>query len=208
MATEDNELVERLSKLKVNPDKKSEPIKPIEFTLCDSETSLLSAISFLETCPSIVIDCEGLNLGVHGGSLSLVCIRSMVPQKEEIFLFDIVALTCSLKPLFDILANTNIVKVLYDGRKDFCALYHYYGVVMANVIDIQLADVKSRFIHQETPQRHIQRLGRCFLYKQLHDPRHAYKYENVHVLQGLGSCLVDHQCTTTSPKGHGIRIFH
>lgn len=202
MSAVDNDLVQRLSSLDIDPHKESQPIKPIEFTLCDSQSSFLSAISFLEACPSLVIDCEGLNLGVHHGSLSLVCIRSTAPQKEEIFLFDIVALTCSLSPLFDLLSNSNILKIVYDGRMDFCALYHSYGVEMVNVIDLQLADVKSRFVREETPEKHTKRLRRCFSYKQVND-RNAYKYEDVHVLQGLGACLVDHQCSATSPKKNG-----
>ncbi|KAE9406142.1 hypothetical protein BT96DRAFT_283577 [Gymnopus androsaceus JB14] len=122
---------------------------------------------------------------------------------DQNFLFDILALpNSSLQPLFDILTNPDIRKILYDGRMDFCALYHGFGVKLVNVIDLQLADVKSRHVRGETHEKQSQRQRRCFSFKQINDPRNAYKYDDVHVLQGLGPCLVDHQCMSTSPKKH------
>ncbi|KAE9382344.1 hypothetical protein BT96DRAFT_774712, partial [Gymnopus androsaceus JB14] len=107
-----------------------------------------------------------------------------------------------LQPLFDLLTNQDILKILYDGRMDFSALYHGFGVKLVNVIDLQLADVKSRYVRGETRERQSQRQRRCFSFKQVNVPRNAYKYDDVHVLQGLGPCLVDHQCMSTSPKKH------
>ncbi|KIK56201.1 hypothetical protein GYMLUDRAFT_174840 [Collybiopsis luxurians FD-317 M1] len=184
-----DQLSQSLNNLELNP----------VFTLCDSELSFSSAIAFLQSVPSLVIDCEGLNLGVDGGSLSVISIRS----QNETFVFDIPSLTCPLDPLFDILMNPGILKILFDGRMDFCALYYRYGIPLTGVIDLQLADIKSRFIRQESLEEHNKRLRRCFSFKQVFDPRNAHKYEPIHVLQGLGACLIEHKCTTTAPKKQG-----
>ncbi|KAJ4481040.1 ribonuclease H-like domain-containing protein [Lentinula aciculospora] len=210
-----DELARDLSRLEINrrnsepyssKSKDTKPVEAIEFILCDTPASFSSAVSFLETSRSLVIDCEGLELGVVGGSLSLVSIRSNAPQadqKDQNFLFDFISLTqCSvhLQPLFNLLTNPKILKILYDGRHDFNALYHQYNVKLSNVIDVQLADIRSRFARGETSDEHSKRLLRCFSYKQVYRPRYQQKYEDVHVLQGLGSCLEEHACKATSPK--------
>ncbi|GAW01746.1 3 -5 exonuclease and kh-i domain-containing protein [Lentinula edodes] len=208
-----DELTQDLSKLEINSRSKdsgakspeAKPIESIEFILCDTEASFSSAVSLLEPSSSLIIDCEGLDLGVNGGALSLVCIRSMAPQISQNFLFDFVALSalrCSLQPLFSLLTSPTILKILYDGRMDFSALYHGYNMELVNVIDLELVDIKSRFTRGETPEKHKQRLMRCFSYKQVNNVRSAYKYKDVHVFQGLGSCLIEHGCKATSPKKH------
>ncbi|KAJ3927502.1 MAG: ribonuclease H-like domain-containing protein [Lentinula lateritia] len=213
MSESQDEVTQDFSKLEINSRSKdsgakspeAKPIESIEFVLCDTEASFSSAVSLLEPSSSLIIDCEGLDLGINGGALSLVCIRSMAPQISQNFLFDFVALSaprCSLQPLFNLLASPTILKILYDGRMDFSALYHGYNVELVNVIDLELVDIKSRFTRGETPEKHKQRLMRCFSYKQVNNVRYAYKYEDVHVFQGLGSCLIEHGCKATSPKKH------
>ncbi|KAF5381895.1 hypothetical protein D9757_007596 [Collybiopsis confluens] len=182
-----DQLADGLSSLNVDPQ--------IEFTLCDTEASFLSAVSFLRSSSSLVFDCEGLDLGVDGGSLSLIAILS----RNQIFIIDVLSLTCSLDPLLSVLASPDILKIVFDGRMDFCALYHSYkrgfNVQLPNVIDLQLADIKSRFLRQETQEQHSKRLRRCFSYKQVFDPRNADRNNSIHVLQGL----VDHDLWLSRP---------
>ncbi|KAJ3737447.1 ribonuclease H-like domain-containing protein, partial [Lentinula guzmanii] len=173
----------------------------IEYILCDTPESFSSAIAVLQTFSLLVIDCEGLNLGTHHGSLSLLTIRPIAPQNSQNFIFDFVALTFSLQPLFSILTNPSILKILYDGRMDFSALYHSYHIDLDPVLDLQLVDICSRFARGGySVASHRQRLLRCFSYSQIRQNKDRFK--NIHILQSLGGCLEEHGCKSTSPKKH------
>ncbi|KAJ3991437.1 ribonuclease H-like domain-containing protein, partial [Lentinula boryana] len=195
-------LENEFSQLEIDNKSKSESKSTkIEFILCDTPESFSSAIAVLQTFSLLVIDCEGLNLGTHRGSLSLLSIRPIAPQNSQSFIFDFVALTFSLQPLFSILTNPSIIKILYDGRMDFCALYHTYHIDLDPVLDLQLVDIRSRFAHGDySIASHEQRLLRCFSYKQIRQNKDRFK--NIHVLQSLGGCLEEHGCKSTSPKKH------
>ncbi|KAF9074508.1 hypothetical protein BDP27DRAFT_1390629 [Rhodocollybia butyracea] len=211
------------SKDKETSKEKQESDEPplVPFTFVDTPDSFSSAIAVLSALDSesepLIIDCEGLNLGVDGGHLSLVCIYA----RENVFLFDIVALEDQVLPLWTLLASPSSTLILYDGRMDFCALYHHYNVDISKsrVLDLQLVDVQSRFMQTRKEREtkpgttlnpaelpnifradHLRRLRRCFSWKQVNDPKNASKYTNVHILQGLGSSLVDHGCVDKSPK--------
>ncbi|KAJ3743028.1 ribonuclease H-like domain-containing protein [Lentinula detonsa] len=173
----------------------------IEFILCDTPESFSSAIDVLQTFSLLVINGEGLNLGTHGGSLFLLSIRPIAPQNSQNFIFDFVALTFSLQPLFSILTNPSILKIFYDGRMDFSALYHTYHIDLDPVLDLQLVDIRSRFTRGDhSVASHERRLLRCFSYKQIRQNKDRFK--NIHVLQSLGGCLEEHGCKSTSPKKH------
>ncbi|THU90629.1 hypothetical protein K435DRAFT_571148, partial [Dendrothele bispora CBS 962.96] len=178
--------------------------------LVDTKAGLQVAVRVLSACSTLIVDCEGLNLGVCGGALSLLCIRavpSFPPSSASSdidsaggspphsYLFDMLLLErskVSLQPVFDLLSSAKIRKVVYDGRMDFCALYFGYRVTMNNVIDLQLADVDSRGLRGEDHEKQMWRLLRCLSHNQVHNPRNAGKYMDVHLLQGLGACLVEH----------------
>ncbi|KAJ3742011.1 ribonuclease H-like domain-containing protein [Lentinula detonsa] len=154
----------------------------IEYILCNTLESFYSAINVLQTFSLLVIDCEGLNLGTHRGSLSLLTIRPISPQNSQNFIFDFVALTFSLQPLFSILTDPSILKIFYDGRMDFSALYHTYHIDLDPVLDLQLVDICSRFARGNYSNKD--------------------RFKNIHILQSLGGCLEEHGCNSTSPKKH------
>ncbi|THU86049.1 hypothetical protein K435DRAFT_731824, partial [Dendrothele bispora CBS 962.96] len=157
--------------------------------IIDTEISLQKAVTFLSGCSTLIVDCEGLHLGIEGGVLSFVGIRNVsytIPPRS--YLFDVLVLEqsgCSLYPLFQLLFCETIQKVFYDGRMDFCAFYFQYGVVTRNVIDLQVADLYTRFTLEDKKQ----------LLKRMSFQRvcPGKDFKAVHFLLGLNACLVKHK---------------
>ncbi|KAG6899660.1 hypothetical protein C0993_008236 [Termitomyces sp. T159_Od127] len=162
-----------------------------EFALCDDRVSLRKAMSALSGSTILAFDCEGKKLGTVGGKLSFITLRSINPRASspEAYLVDAVKLGQeSLRPIFDLLENELILKVVFDGRMDSSCLLHDYGVRLQNVVDLQLADVKSR-VH-ESLQRRIARFPRWI------SPWDVYqnpgRYEKIYKLSGLEQCAEEH----------------
>ena len=106
-----------------------------EMIVVSSKTKCKAICQLLALEPLLALDCEGVDLGQPGGSLSLVQIAS----RSQVFLFDV--LECP--GLFDaglanILANDQIVKVVHDCRMDVIALAGA-GVTVQSVLDSQIA---------------------------------------------------------------------
>ncbi|KAJ7576698.1 ribonuclease H-like domain-containing protein, partial [Mycena floridula] len=156
------------------------------FTLCDTEAAAQAAIAIISSCDMIALDCEAQNLGTRGGRLSLINIRTMSSLNSSTFMFDVLRLEKSiLRPLFDILESESIIKVMFDCRMDFSALYHEEAVTLRNVLDMQVADIASR--QGESLGRQIERLGSFYPY----GVNTAF-YKDVHALSGLARCLEEH----------------
>ncbi|KAJ3758067.1 ribonuclease H-like domain-containing protein [Lentinula raphanica] len=171
----------------------------IPFVLCDDPISFYTALHVLQSSSAIVLDCEGLNLGTQHGQLSLLSLRPLFPSPStpsQNYIFDFLTLSSTLlPPLFTLLSSPSILKIVFDGRMDFSALYHGYSVELVNVLDLQLVDVASRFMRGERADctgKHRKRLGGCFGYGVV--GRERAVFEKVHVLNGLGQCLVEHGC--------------
>ncbi|KAJ3747035.1 hypothetical protein DFH05DRAFT_1391696, partial [Lentinula detonsa] len=93
--------------------------------------------------------------------------------------------------LFSFLTNPAILKILYDGQTDFCALYHIYHIDFDPVLDLQLVDICSRFARGDySVASHERRLLRCFSQKQIRQNKD--RFQNIYVLRSLGRCLEEH----------------
>ncbi|KAJ3967574.1 ribonuclease H-like domain-containing protein [Lentinula raphanica] len=178
----------------------------IQFVLCDDPMSFYTALHVLQSSSAIVLDCEGLNLGTLNGQLSLLSLRPLFPSPStpsQNYIFDFLSLPSTLlPPLFTLLSSPSILKIVFDGRMDFSALYHGYRVELVNVLDLQLVDVASRFMRGESADcrgKHRKRLGGCFGYGVV--GRERAVFEKVHVLNGLGQCLVEHGCVRGRAEG-------
>ncbi|KAJ3755442.1 ribonuclease H-like domain-containing protein, partial [Lentinula raphanica] len=177
-------------------------VPSIQFVLCDTPESFSIAIHALKLSLGVVVDCEGLDLGRHNGRLSLLSIRSIppLPNPGINYIFDFLSLPSSLlQPLFALLSSSSVLKIVFDGRMDYSALYHEYGVVMENVLDLQLVDVASRYVRGERPEctgQHRSRLAGCFGYASIRREKEVFK--NVQVLQGLDGCMIEHKCVMTT----------
>ena len=100
-------------------------------------------ISKVLTCSSystISLDLEGHNLCRHG---EIYTIQVFIPSLQLAFIFDCRKLDKSdvVKCFKRILSDSDIKKYMFDCRSDADALYHQYGLVLNNVIDIQLYEI-------------------------------------------------------------------
>ncbi|KAK1217807.1 hypothetical protein PQX77_019513 [Marasmius sp. AFHP31] len=124
---------------------------PKDVYLCDTKASFSEGIAQLKAYRTLVLDCEGEELGAVGGAVSLIVVRGipelLSSETAKTFLFDIVQLAsdeCVVQPLLDMLSSLTIRKVVYDGRMDYCAIWFGYGTAMRNVIDLQVVEIKRR----------------------------------------------------------------
>ena len=95
----------------------------------------------------IYVDCEGKNLGCPGGKLGLV----QVGVEDDIYIIDVIKYKEALPGLKKILEDKRLIKVMWDGRKDFSELWHGHRIHLRNVIDLQLVriyDCQSQWIHR------------------------------------------------------------
>jgi exonuclease 3'-5' domain-containing protein 1 len=162
----------------------------VAYTLVDTEEGVRLALPAISSSPYLILDCEGEELGMQGGALSLIQIGTA--GGEAAFLFDAARLQrkAGMRALLRLLACPDIRKIVWDGRQDAVALHEKYGVVLAGVLDLQLAEIISRAnARGEDDLRRRNRLvcvvGRSHaLYK-------PEKYRHVHALMGLDTCLKD-----------------
>ncbi|KDQ26293.1 hypothetical protein PLEOSDRAFT_1084238 [Pleurotus ostreatus PC15] len=119
----------------------------LQYTLVKSKDALAEAMTHLQEANHVVLDLEGLDLGEVGGALSIIILRpigSKPPSKT--YIVDIMQLPVDdLTPLFDLLRADTPVKVVFDGRKDFCELHYTYGVDLRKILDMQIAEIRMRY---------------------------------------------------------------
>ncbi|KAF9035038.1 hypothetical protein BDZ89DRAFT_498357 [Hymenopellis radicata] len=113
--------------------------------------------------------------------------KATTSSSARTYVVDAVCLSSAqLRPIFDLFESDDIRKVFFDGRKDYCALYHEHHVTLQNVIDMQIADVVSRTMRGEDQDDQQKRL-----YGFMHPPEvrgQSSSYVNVHMLNGLRKC--------------------
>lgn len=166
--------------------------KADSFLLCDTEDGLQAVVAIISQHNKLILDCEGRDLGDEGGALSLISIRTVPPSTPLTAIIDAVALSKDkLRPIFDLLESPTIVKIMFDGRMDWCCLYHDYGVTIRNVLDMQLADVRARQIEGENEWEQLRRLSPFIPRWEVSKQRALFK--QVHRLSGLGKCIKDHK---------------
>ena len=125
------------------------------FTLCATYGDAFKAASELSRFDTLVLDCEGREIGMPGGALSIITIGNVAASR--IYLFDAVALSDRnnplLAPLLALLRREDIIKLVWDGRSDFLEIVDAYGVEMNGVVDLQVVEVVER---QELIHRNAQ----------------------------------------------------
>ena len=158
---------------------------------CDTAAKCQTAATAFETCPAVVLDCEGHNLGTSGGKLSIILLRGVTADSQT-FLIDVPKLSfTSILPILDLLRSPNIRKIVFDGRMDFSALYHELGVELQNVVDLQLVDIMSRFARGERWETQQKRLRSTLKTDELRTCPQLYV--QVHRLHGLDGCIAEHK---------------
>ncbi|KAI6008612.1 ribonuclease H-like domain-containing protein [Pisolithus marmoratus] len=166
--------------------------EPTKYVYCNDLTSVAYATHILAQSPVLIIDCEGRNIGGLDGVLSLMCIGT--ERAEYIFLFDVLALRpfkYHLLPLFCILANSAVKKIMWDCRNDFLEILSEYDVMLTSIVDLQLAEVQARTTVNR--EKDFQRIAR-FTWGSRRLPLRTIKQNSelffgVHRLQGMDSCI-------------------
>jgi exonuclease 3'-5' domain-containing protein 1 len=158
------------------------------YTLCTTGAHVQAALATLSQSEYLVLDCEGQELGKQGGALSLLAIGTA--HGQDVFLFDVVKLrrkTPAIRALITLLGRADVHKVVWDGRMDAVAIRETYGATIAGVVDLQLAEIVSRFTVRGEDER--RRLGRLFFAIGRSVYSMASRYTDVHALLGLDKCL-------------------
>ncbi|KAI0759905.1 ribonuclease H-like domain-containing protein [Irpex lacteus] len=163
---------------------------------CATSDSVEIARVVLSTFQTIFMDCEGVELGVRGGSLCILSLGGIppyAPQNLHIYLIDVLHLPLDiLRSILDLIASPEVTKVLWDGRLDYSALYHDFGVQMQNVVDLQIVDILSRK-SRDTPKRHIQRFNGYVVPGMLKKKEVQARYANVDRLSSLLRAVREHK---------------
>ncbi|KAJ7036763.1 ribonuclease H-like domain-containing protein [Mycena alexandri] len=164
------------------------------FTFCDTVQSLSAVAASLRSSPTLFLDCEGHDLGLAGGGLSLISLGTPTPNQPRTYLIDAVALrTSDLRSIFDILESPQVQKVVFDGRMDQTALfYDHGGICLQNVVDLQLADIKSRVLRGENEGslEQLMRLSPYLLQSEVQ--KNPQLYHKVQKLPGLEQTVREH----------------
>jgi hypothetical protein len=85
----------------------------------------------------VFLDCEGRDLGCHGGKLGVV----QIGIENNIYLIDVIKLEDSIPVIKEVLEDKNLVKIMWDARNDFSELWHGHGIHLKKVLDMQLVRI-------------------------------------------------------------------
>ncbi|KAI0087170.1 ribonuclease H-like domain-containing protein [Irpex rosettiformis] len=178
----------------------------LNYVYCDRPDSFANAVHFLRSAPYLILDCEGKDLGRSGGSVTLICVGT--PFAEYIFLFDVLSPYITrndVQGLLDLFQNKGLLKVVWDGRMDFLEIWSTYGVALRGVLDLQIAEVMSRYqVRGEEDDGRLLRLQQSLRIppsKMWHD-----RYDYLHAVVGLQRCWKE--CGYAEDCGKDPEIMH
>ena len=172
-----------------------------DYVLSADGPSLAEAIAAIQSATVLALDCEGKDLGVASGALSLINLQALEPVTSKIYLIDTINLTKDqLIPIFDIIQSPSVTKIVFDGRMDFSELYHGWNVSLRGVLDLQLADVESRRLRGEDEDEQLSRLSPYLHRREIFGQPNSYSA--VHKLCGLEQCCEEHKIITDGLKNN------
>ncbi|KAI0685374.1 ribonuclease H-like domain-containing protein [Cytidiella melzeri] len=188
------------------PQPTNAPPVHLNYVYCDRPESFAHAVSVLRSAPYIILDCEGRNLGRAGGSVTLICVGT--PFAEYIFLFDVISPLVTRRHIDGLLAlfqDQNIMKVVWDGRMDFLEIWCTYGAVLRGVLDLQIAEVMSRYqVRGEGEDGRLWRLQAQLSISSANKWHERYDY--LHAVVGLQRCWKE--CGYDEDCGKDPEIMH
>ncbi|KZT25954.1 hypothetical protein NEOLEDRAFT_1113821 [Neolentinus lepideus HHB14362 ss-1] len=181
----------------------------VDFSYCAEQGTFDHAISTLSRSRTLILDCEGLDIGMQGGALSLICLGTV--DAHAIFVFDVLMLrdnSVNVNPLLRLLLREEVTKVTWDGRMDFLEIQDTYGVEMTGVLDLQLAEVMSREgVRKEGEKQRIIRLAsRYFGFQVIKNNRDLY--DGIHIVLGMTNCLKDNKLGDGVAKDPEVVAMH
>ncbi|KAH9847666.1 ribonuclease H-like domain-containing protein [Lenzites betulinus] len=191
-----------------------------KITFCSTPESIGLAVSALSSQQVILVDCEAQELGMPTGVLSIISLSDV--HAKRVFLIDALAFPSAqpqgasrkkkgkatsstprphpaLAPLLALLSRDHITKVFWDGRADALELSLTYGLVLSNVLDLQLVDVvaRTRNCPAGLPAPDMQKYFKPIRDLVDCDPG---RYADIFALRGLGMAVSWYKLV---PKGHG-----
>ncbi|KLO14445.1 hypothetical protein SCHPADRAFT_939514 [Schizopora paradoxa] len=174
------------------------------FILCNNEKTIAEVVQFLNQTSCVFLDCEGRDLGTRNGALSIISLGSL--HSETIYLVDVVSLSPDLlQPVFDLLGNENLRKVVWDGRMDFSELFFGHATAIdANVLDLQLVDITSRAARGENEYKRNHRLCSGFPWREVR----KLQLEDLHALCSLDRALREHDVANVAQKDVNVKKAH
>lgn len=100
------------------------PSYPVSINICDSVELCRSAVNKLQQETILLVDCEGVQLGTKGGSLSMIGLAPIVSKDDvlQVYLLDACKVPFADIGIEPLLANANINKIMFDCRMDAMAL--------------------------------------------------------------------------------------
>ena len=121
--------------------------------------------------------------------MTLICVGT--PLAEYIYLFDVLSPLLSrndIDNLLAILADPNVLTVVWDGRMDFLEIWSTYGISLEGVLDLQIAEVVSRrAVRGEGEGQRLQRIQNCFLHAS-ETEKHGLRLDGLNAVIGLQRC--------------------
>ncbi|KAI0752938.1 hypothetical protein C8Q80DRAFT_486390 [Daedaleopsis nitida] len=123
---------------------------PIDYTLISTYEEVKAAVGALAQHKTVILICEGPNLGRVDGVLSIFAIADAAAS--HVYLFDALPLNDKhhslLSPLLSLLRNKKVTKLVWDAYIPFLEIAEAYGVLIDGVLDAQLAEIMQRPPHQ------------------------------------------------------------
>lgn len=159
------------------------------YSYCTTKDSVTEAVVKLRRSPYLILDTEGRDIGSLDGALSLIAVGTA--NASHIFLFDVVdALSQNdIQPLLDLFADDTYMKLMWDGRQDYVELKESYGYELVNVLDLQIAELVSRWlIRGEGERERTVRIQKLFFgFRPVRENPKAF--EGLHVVTGMQRCI-------------------
>ena len=164
----------------------------MRYTYCTTSRSVVEAVSILRCFSEIILDTEGKDIGSTDGALSIISVGT--PDAGRIFLFDVIALcpgnsATKIQPLLDLFSSSSHVKLMWDGRHDNVELWETFGCQLAKVLDLQIAELVSRWeVSKEGERQRTLRLQKGYFgfASVKKDPE---AYEGMHLVSGMQKCV-------------------
>jgi exonuclease 3'-5' domain-containing protein 1 len=148
----------------------------------------------------VFLDCEGVNLGSEGGTLSIISLGVMIKKKPNepktlvVFLIDVPALrgrrNRNIKRIIAFLESKAAWKIMFDGRMDASEFFHGFGAELEGVIDLQVADILSRTKRREGIEQQLERFISFVPKWDIKNNRSLYS--RLTKLNGLDAALREH----------------
>ena len=173
-----------------------------KYTLCNTYDTVASAAESLSTRSTLILYCQGSDLGLPDGKLSIIALSD--PAASEVFLFDVISLRDKDNPsialLSSLLQSPDITKLVWDGRTYAYELADTYGIFLQGTLDLQLVEASTR---GSTDKGHRVQHTRNHLRRITDGGTALVLPDDIHKLLGLFHCAGLYHLPNANPGKNG-----